>query len=106
MIDVCSAAIALYTGTYLPSALYDDWATGRRSELRDLYIALLIHQADLYAGSGDSAQAMRILRVVLTNDSCPELATRRLRAIAGADGARAEAIQAYHALEAILGERP
>ncbi|MGH2347660.1 MAG: DUF6788 family protein, partial [Chloroflexota bacterium] len=101
----CSAAAALYTGTYLPTALYDDWAAGRRVELEHLYLALLIHQADLHAQSGETAEAGRVLHEVLAADPCHEQATSMLMAIAATNGARAEAIQAYHVLETNLGTR-
>ncbi|HVA88686.1 MAG TPA: BTAD domain-containing putative transcriptional regulator [Chloroflexota bacterium] len=100
----CAAAIALYGGMYLPGALYEDWAIGRRAELRDLYLVLLLHQADLHTRRGENASAAHTLRLVLANDGCNEQAAAKLMAILAADGARAEAIQIYQALEERLRE--
>ncbi|MGH2409156.1 MAG: ATP-binding protein, partial [Chloroflexota bacterium] len=100
----CATAINLYGGAYLPDALYDDWAAARRQELSELYLALLLHQADLQAGLGETAQAAHSLRLALATDACNEQATGKLMTVLAASGARAEASQAYNALENSLRE--
>src|SRR5215217_46528 len=44
------AAIELYAGQLLPEDRYEEWAEGRREQLRQLYLALLIELAELYEG--------------------------------------------------------
>ena len=103
-VDACVAAVNMYGGPYLPDDLYDDWASARRRELNELYLALLLHQAGLSADRGEAAQAAHALRLVLAADRCNEQATGKLMMILAAAGARAEASQAYHALETNLRE--
>jgi DNA-binding SARP family transcriptional activator len=44
------SAIELYEGELLPEDRYDEWAEGRREELRQLYLALIMELAGLYEG--------------------------------------------------------
>jgi DNA-binding SARP family transcriptional activator len=42
------AAIDLYSGELLPEDRYEEWTAGRREELRQLYLALLVELAGLH----------------------------------------------------------
>lgn len=42
------AAIGLFTGDLLPQDRYEEWAEGRRENLHQLYLALLVELAGLY----------------------------------------------------------
>jgi DNA-binding SARP family transcriptional activator len=46
--DVYQVAFDLYAGELLPGDRYEEWAEGRREELRQLYLALLVELAGLY----------------------------------------------------------
>ena len=48
------AAIDLYAGDLLPEDRYEEWAEGRRENLRQLYLALLIELAGLYEERDDT----------------------------------------------------
>ena len=56
------AAIDLYAGELLPEDRYEEWAEGRREELRQLYLALLIELAGLYEERGEHALAIEALQ--------------------------------------------
>ena len=46
-------AIELYAGELLPEDRYEEWAEGRREELRRQYLALLVELASLYEERGE-----------------------------------------------------
>jgi DNA-binding SARP family transcriptional activator len=56
------AAIDLYAGDLLPEDRYEEWAEGRREELRQLYLALLIELAGLYEERDEHRLAIEALR--------------------------------------------
>ena len=56
------AAIDLYAGDLLPEDRYEEWAEGRRENLRQLYLALLIELAGLYEERDEYEEAIEVLR--------------------------------------------
>ena len=52
------AAIDLYAGDLLPEDRYEEWTEGRRENLRQLYLALLIELAGLYEERDEYAEAI------------------------------------------------
>ena len=94
----CEAALALYTGEYLPEDRYEGWAAARRDRLRDLHIALQVLLGTLYLEEQRPEQAVRAFQAVLTLDPCHEEATRALIRLYGAAGRQVEATRAYRAL--------
>src|SRR4051794_38899677 len=56
--DAYTRALTLYGGELLPEDRYEPWAAGRREELRELHIALLLEQAERRSASGDRAGAV------------------------------------------------
>ncbi len=92
------AALDLYGGEYLPDDPYEDWAAVRREELRQQYHALLLHLARLSADAGDTAEAVRCLRLLLAADPCHEPATRLLMRLLAGQGERVEALRIYEVL--------
>jgi predicted ATPase/DNA-binding SARP family transcriptional activator len=98
----CRAALARYTGEYLPEDPYAEWSFGRRDALRDLYLALLLHLADLAGAQGEINEAEQCLRTALAQDKCHEEATARLMALLAASGRRAEGLRAYEDLAGAL----
>jgi predicted ATPase/DNA-binding SARP family transcriptional activator len=98
----CRAALALYTGDYLPEHLYDEWTAARRETLRGLYVAVLLHLATLHERAGAAVEAMRCLRAVLEVDACHEAAARSLMRVQAATGQQTEALRTYRRLAAAL----
>src|SRR5215216_1628701 len=56
------AALDLYAGDLLPENCYEEWAEGRREELRQLYLALLIELSSLYEERHEHGVAIEALR--------------------------------------------
>ena len=94
----CEAALALYTGEYLPDDRYEGWAAVRRDRLRDLHITLQVLLGTLYLEEQRPEQAIGAFQAVLSLDPCHEEATRALIRLYGAAGRQVEATRAYRAL--------
>lgn len=100
--DRCRAALALYTGAYLPDAHYEDWVLARRRELQARYLSLLQHLAALCIERGDHDEARRHLGHILAEDPCQEAAARDLLRLQALAGHRTEAIRTYRLLAEAL----
>src|SRR5829696_6984575 len=80
------AAIDLYAGDLLPEDRYEAWAEGRREELRQLYLALLIELAGLYEERDEHPLAIEALRKATAKEPTFEeahLGLMRLHALSG-----------------------
>ena len=80
------SAIDLYGGELLPEDRYEEWAEGRRNELRQLYLALLIELAGLYEGREEYALAVEELRKATAEAPALEeahVSLMRLHALSG-----------------------
>jgi DNA-binding SARP family transcriptional activator len=62
------AATDLYAGDLLPEDRYEEWAEGKRAELRQLYLALIMELASLYEGREEHAPAIEVLRRVISEE--------------------------------------
>jgi predicted ATPase/DNA-binding SARP family transcriptional activator len=100
----CRAALARYTGDYLPDDAYAEWAVERREQLRQLRHALLLHLAALCAASGAREEAEGSLRAVLADDRCQEEAALALMRLCAATGRRGQALRVYRRLAEALRE--
>jgi DNA-binding SARP family transcriptional activator len=56
------AALELYVGELLPEDRYEGWAEGRREELSQLYLALLVEATGLYEERNEHELAIEALR--------------------------------------------
>jgi predicted ATPase/DNA-binding SARP family transcriptional activator len=101
-IDSCRAALALYSGEYLPSDRYEEWAQPQRERLFDTYRSLLLITGKLCAERGDYKESEFYLRQLLGVDSCHEEAATRLIGMLAAQGERAVAVRVYEALDRAL----
>jgi DNA-binding SARP family transcriptional activator len=100
----CTTALSLYRGDYLPEDLYDEWAVTRREELRQRYLALLLHLAAIREQQGALSGAARCMRDVLALDPYHEPATRALMRMQALAGRHAEAIRTYRRLADTLSQ--
>ncbi|MGH2370481.1 MAG: AfsR/SARP family transcriptional regulator, partial [Chloroflexota bacterium] len=96
------AAIALYAGDLLPEDRYEDWAAGRREELRALYLALLLEHAGLCEARGQHAAAVDALTKLITADPANEGAHQELMRLHARRGQRHQALRQYRQLREAL----
>ena len=103
-LDACRAALALYTGEYLPDDRGERWADGPRRRLAGLHHRLLLRASDHSAARGESVVAEEYLLALLAADPAHEEAAARLMALLAGQGRRSEALRTYDALAAALAE--
>jgi ATP/maltotriose-dependent transcriptional regulator MalT/DNA-binding SARP family transcriptional activator len=96
------AALRLYTGDYLPEALYDDWATEERERL----LALYLRGADTLAGAllerGALGETLAVCESILARDPVWERAYRLIMLAHARQGNRPQALRAYQQCVASL----
>ena len=101
-IAACRAALDLYTGPYLPEVPYEDWAVGRREELAQLHLGVLVHHARIRARLDMPEETADAWQAVLRADPCHEAAAYALmRLLAGRDQV-ADALRVYRTLAEAL----
>ena len=99
---VYRAAIELYAGDLLPEDRYEDWAEGRREELRAAFLALLLELATLYEERGEYGRAIEALRRVLSGEPAREEAHAGLMRLYALSGRKSEALGQYDRLQEAL----
>ena len=80
------AALDLYASDLLPEDRYEVWTEGRREELRQLYLALLVELAGLHEDRHEYELAIEALRKVTAEEQTSEeahVALMRLHALSG-----------------------
>jgi predicted ATPase/DNA-binding CsgD family transcriptional regulator len=96
------AALNLYAGDLLPGDLYEEWAEGRRTELRETYLALLAEVAGLYEDRGEHASAVEVLQGLAAEEPTREEAHVGLMRLYAANGQRGRALNQYERLREVL----
>lgn len=100
----CRVALALYAGDYLPGDAYAEWAVGRREELSQQRLAVLLRLAALCTGSGEAEEAGRCLGSVLAAEPCHEEAAMALMRLHAAEGRPGQALRVYRRFAEALRE--
>jgi predicted ATPase/DNA-binding SARP family transcriptional activator len=108
------AAVAAYTGDLLPEDRFENWAAGRREELRGIFADLLVDVAERAAGLADragrsgagayEAESLAAVQRALTVDPLHERAVRGLMQRLVVSGRRSEALSRYERLREALRE--
>lgn len=101
-IAACEAAIALYAGELLEEDRYEDWAAGRREQLRLLAEKLVASLAREYEAAGDLQQSLEQHRRLLAFDPLNEEAHRNLMRLYTVSGSRHQALQQYQTCRELL----
>jgi len=96
------AATELYAGHLLPRDLYEEWAEGRRGELRRMHLSLLLELAALYEEREEFGAAIDALQRVVAEEPINEVAHVSLMRLHVLSGRRGEALRQYERLEDIL----
>ncbi|MFI7599149.1 BTAD domain-containing putative transcriptional regulator [Actinoplanes sp. NPDC049681] len=92
------AAVAAYAGDLLPEDRFEDWAAGRREELRQLLCELLVELGARAGSRSFEAEALAALQRALAIDPRHEGAARGLMRRLAAAGRRPEALARYEKL--------
>jgi DNA-binding SARP family transcriptional activator len=98
------SVLSLYGGNYLPDDLYEDWAQRRRDRLHRIYCLLLEQAAKIAVVSVQGQRALGYLRSLLEYNNTDEQTHRELMLIYSRMGRRAEALNQYQLLCAMLRE--
>jgi predicted ATPase/DNA-binding SARP family transcriptional activator/DNA-binding CsgD family transcriptional regulator len=96
------AAIELYTGELLPTDRYEEWAEGRRQELRRTFLSLLVKLAKLHEQREDYEPAIEAMSRVVSAEPTNEEAHADLMRLYALSGRRAESLKQYEHLEEAL----
>jgi predicted ATPase/DNA-binding SARP family transcriptional activator/DNA-binding CsgD family transcriptional regulator len=96
------AAIRAYTGDLLPEDRYEDWAEGRREELRTTYLVLLLELARLREERAELEPAIEALRLVLKSEPDHNETHAGLMRLYALSGQRQAALRQYEQLRETL----
>jgi len=103
-------ALDLYAGELLPGDLYEEWAEGRRQELRQASLSLLVELASIHEERGDFRPAVEVLRRAVAEEPTHEEAHVGLMHLYTLSERRGEALSQYErlreALSVKLGAEP
>jgi len=103
-------AIELYAGELLPEDRYEEWAEGRRAQLRQLYLALVMELAALYEEREEHATAIKALNEAINEEPTLEEAHASLMRLHALSGRPERALAQYErlrdALQSGLGTQP
>ena len=98
----CRAALELYGGELLPEDRYEEWTEGRREELRQLYLALLVELAGLYEERHEHGLAIEALRKATAKESAFEDGHAGLMRLHALSGRPEQALAQYERLRDTL----
>src|SRR3712207_34795 len=98
-------AIELFAGELLPDDRYEEWAEGRRQELRVTFLSLLTELADLCEERREYGQAVETLQRALAEDPTNEEAHAQLMRLYALSRRQGEALTQYERLEEALSGR-
>ena len=100
------AALDLYSGDLLPQDRYETWVKQRRTELRELYLSLLVELAALCEERAEYASDIEALNEVVAKEPKHEDAHAGLMRLYALSGRRREALGQYERLRGALFEEP
>jgi DNA-binding SARP family transcriptional activator len=98
-------AIELYAGELLPGDRYEEWAEGRREELRRLYLALLLELAGLHEERAEHDAGVEALLRAAAEDPALEEAHAGLIRLYDLSDRRTLALAQYEKLRKALSEK-
>ncbi len=95
-------AAGLYQGEFLPDNLYDDWTVNMRNQLQQLYLRILLKQAEDYHRQGKLTPAIQACRRYLALEPTDELVNRKAMELLWQNGQKQQALSLYLELAAVL----
>ena len=99
------AAFDLYEGDLLPENRYEEWAEGRRRELRQLYLALILELARLHEDRGEHEPAIEALGKAVGEEPTLEEAHAGLMRLYAVSGRPDRSIAQYERLRELYSSR-
>ncbi len=103
-LELFEQAADLCRGDFLPDNLYDDWAAGMRTSLRELYLQLLLKQLEFYLKLGRQVPAIQTGRRYLALEPADESLTRTTMELLWRNGQKQQALSVYQELAAVLAK--
>jgi predicted ATPase/DNA-binding SARP family transcriptional activator/DNA-binding CsgD family transcriptional regulator len=99
------AALELYAGELLPADRYEEWAEGRRQELRRTWLSLHLELARVYEWRGEYEKGMELLQIAVLEEPTNEQMHAGLMRLYALSERRGDALAQYERLrEALSGE--
>ena len=99
------AALELYAGALLPGDLYEEWAEGRRQELRHTWLSLHLELARAYEERGDQEKGIAVLQRAVAEEPTDEEMHAGLMRLYALSGRRGDALAQYERLREALSGR-
>jgi predicted ATPase/DNA-binding SARP family transcriptional activator/DNA-binding CsgD family transcriptional regulator len=99
------AAINLYAGNLLPEDRYEEWAEGRRQELRRTWLSLHVELARAYEGRGEYEKGIEVLQRALSEEPTNEEVHTVLMRLYAFSDRRGEALAQYDRLREALSRQ-
>jgi DNA-binding SARP family transcriptional activator len=96
------AALELYSGELLPGDRYEEWAEGRRQELRRTWLSLHLELTRVYEGRGEYEEGIEALQRVLSEEPTNEEVHATLMRLYAFSERREEALAQYERLREVL----
>ncbi len=93
--ELHESALDLYTGDLLGEELYEEWAAGKREQLRLLFHDLLSSLARIHEREGRTRHGIDCLNRLLDEEPSNEAAQRRLMRLYARIGHRQQALQQF-----------
>jgi predicted ATPase/DNA-binding SARP family transcriptional activator/DNA-binding CsgD family transcriptional regulator len=99
------ATLELYAGELLPGDRYEEWAEGRRQELRHTWLSLHVELARVYEGRGEYEKGVELLQKAVLEEPTNEQMHAGLMRLYAFSERRGEALAQYQRLrETLSGE--
>ena len=99
-----AVAEELYQGDFLEEDLYEEWATGQRERLKSLYLETVDRLTEHFLNHEEYTAATALCHKALAQDSCYEVAHRRLMECHIGQGQRHLAVRQYQICSRLLAE--
>jgi predicted ATPase/DNA-binding SARP family transcriptional activator/DNA-binding CsgD family transcriptional regulator len=99
------AAINLYAGDLLPEDRYEEWAEGRRQELRQTWLSLHVELARAYEERGEHEKGIQALHKAVSEEPTNEEVHAGLMRLYAFSDRRGEALAQYQRLREALSGR-
>lgn len=97
-------AVSMYTGDFLPTDRYVEWASFPREHYRQLYLDVLSALATAYEKQGELSEAAEMMRLALDKEPTLETAHRGLMGVFAKKGQTTRAFHQYEICREILRE--